>query len=368
MLKYFFLILFSLLSLNTYSTCKSFFESKELNLKYAKHFQVKINEADGTWWIRVGIRSKKNWYAINTKDSIEQLKKQCKSAQLIIYPNHLLLTSTTQLSAFSDLDQENKVKAFLQSEMISNSNWRKKLINYPRTINPELLIRDQIDLILSYDSEILSNEDLMKKSRIKKIHHFQVIEYLENHPLARMEWIKLYGILTKTYPKSVQIFNVRESSYWNSVRSVKNVKPAYNKIILGEILNEKWVYPNEFSDSISILKDLSLEVVRPKSVNKKLGPDFYNFEEVVAISSKAKVWITQNIFTNKKMLLSSNYKYKSLENLKIINISQKVNADGYSDYWETAVNRPDLLIKDYIYFFYPDTLKQYNPLWLNELK
>ncbi len=368
MLKYLLLVLISLTSLEAHSVCKSLLDAQKKEIKYAKQFEIKFNEEDKTWWMRVGSKSNFNWYAINTKKTLESFKEKCGNVKLISFPESFLLTSTTQLSAFSDLNAEEKVKAFSRTEMISNLNWKKKLISYPLKPSPELLIRDQIDLVLTYDSDVLGNDDEIKNKNFNNINKIQIIEYLEHHPLARMEWLKVYGLLLNKFNESEKLFKAREDSYWNSIKLIKNKKPIFDKIILGEIYNGKWIYPNEYSDSISILKDLSLEVIRPQLKINKIGPDFYNFEEIITIVPRAQVWITQNIFNSKKKLLKSNHKYNGLMSLRIFNVSQSTNSDGFSDYWETAVNRPDLLIKDYIYFFYPDTLKAYNPLWLNELK
>ena len=45
-----------------------------------------------------------------------------------------------------------------------------------------------------------------------------------------------------------------------------------------------------------------------------------------------------------------------------------MNATGGSDYWESAVARPDLLLSDMIKVFHPELLPDYELFYMQKLK
>ena len=85
--------------------------------------------------------------------------------------------------------------------------------------------------------------------------------------------------------------------------------------------------------------------------------------------SETDIWIgTQE--KSLEALLQQNNKYQLFKAFKegnVYNINKRTNQNGGNDYWESAVARPDLLLKDMIKICHPLLLQDYELTYLDKL-
>ena len=77
-------------------------------------------------------------------------------------------------------------------------------------------------------------------------------------------------------------------------------------------------------------------------------------------------WLPQSNSKTVKELFSTNKKYRlfpKLKSMKIFNNSKKISKMGGNDYYESAVLRPDLVLRDLYLIFYGDEKDQTNLNW-----
>jgi iron complex transport system substrate-binding protein len=76
---------------------------------------------------------------------------------------------------------------------------------------------------------------------------------------------------------------------------------------------------------------------------------------VYRIAGDAEVWINLSMVTNQNEMLSEDERYqkfKAFQTNRLYNNNKRVNAKGYSEYWETAMFHPDRVLKDLILIFH----------------
>lgn len=361
--------------------CSIFNNAKDLPLSYAKHFKLKIDEKNKITFI--GIRKDKDlnflwWGLSHNVDNLDKYLANCSSFRLSSFPKRIVSTSTTHLSFIAELGAADQLAGFTQTSMISGNFWQervkqKKLINLPLTLNVEHFISGKFDALLTYPESSFDDliNSLYKSNKHNAITLFPVVEYLEPKALGRSEWVKFFGALFDQLKLADEIFKEREKNYLNTVKKISSLKISPPKVMLGEILDGKWVYPSLTSDLMDICTDLKLEISRPmikSKTRKNIGPDFFHPEEMLAIKSSSNFWLLTSAYGNRKDLFSKNVIYKNFSNKKIIALKKQERSEqNFHSYWEEGVNRPDVLITDLAKIFYPDIFAKHKSVWFNEL-
>lgn len=365
------------------SSCELLTQTPDTPLKYAELFKLKFNKEHQITF--VGLKKKHSdasfqWWALsNNVDNSKKYLSNCSNFKLMKFPSRAISTSTTHLSFIADIEASDYIKGFTQTSMISSQMWKsriqdKKLDNLPLALNVEHFIKGKYDLLLTYPES--SFDDLIaafySKSDLREVTLLPVVEYLEESALGRMEWIKFFGAIFNKNQQAKKLFTERETKYLQVVSQIKKLNNKTRpKVILGEVLNNKWVYPSSKSDFISICNDLNLDVIRPmisSSIRKNIGPDFFHLEEMLSIVNKADYWILTSAYFDKNDLLKKHSLYKNFSAKTIISLSKKKNSNQlYHGFWEEGINRPDILIQDLAHYLYPEAFAKYNGVWFNEL-
>lgn len=186
------------------------------------------------------------------------------------------------------------------------------------------------------------------------------LDHLEEHPLARAEWIKFIATFFGMEKIADSLFNESEKNYLQLKAVVDTVK--IKPTVLTEIkYADAWHVPGGQSFMAHLLKDAGADYIW-KDENK-FGSIALNFEEVYIKAKEADFWL--NFFINvnsKKELLAFDERYDLFRPYKtgnLYNNTRRSNTKGYSDYYENGMCNPDELLKDFIKIFHPEKLPQY---------
>jgi iron complex transport system substrate-binding protein len=183
------------------------------------------------------------------------------------------------------------------------------------------------------------------------------LDHLEEHPLARAEWIKFIAAFFNKEWLADSLFRITEKNYNDLTALTDTIKDK--PTVLTEIkYSDAWHVPGGNSFMAHLLQDAGADYIW-KNENRS-GSIALNFEEVYIKAKNADFWV--NLFINinsKKDLLSFDERYKMFKaytNGNLFNNTNVVNDKGYSDYWATGMSNPDELLKDLIKIFHPGLL------------
>jgi iron complex transport system substrate-binding protein len=183
------------------------------------------------------------------------------------------------------------------------------------------------------------------------------LDHLEEHPLARAEWIKFIAAFFDKEWVADSLFRITEKNYYDLTQITDSLKQR--PTVLTEIkYADAWHVPGGESYMAHFLKDAGADYFWKNK--KKSGSIALNFEEVYLKAKDADFWV--NLFINinsKKDLLAFDERYslfKAYKEGNLYNNTKIVNEKGYSDYWASGMSNPDELLKDLIKIFHPDLL------------
>ena len=289
----------------------------------------------------------------NSKSNISNIK----TIQTPI--NRVLAYSSTYITFLDALDQVEKIKGVTYSQGISNEKINQQLetdstidVGSDQSPNKELIVSLKPDLALIYPSN--GNHDWFSSFDIPTIIN---VEYLEIHPLAQAEWIKLYGILFNKQQTADSIFNSIESSYnANRINDSSKTKPV---ILCGELYDNVWTLPGGNSFINQLIKDAGGEYFLTNDTTS--GSRKLDFEYILQHDSVIDYWMLLSYNPKEitySLLKENQPRYSYLSVFKPNKIS--ICNTAITPYFETSILDPHLLLNDIKSFIYRDEKAEYH--------
>lgn len=284
----------------------------------------------------------------------------------------VVVTSTTNIPFLEMLEVENKLVGFPHTDYISSEKTRAlidkgsvKNVGQNEKLNIEQLIELSPDLIVTFgvdnNNPMLDN---LKKSGLKVLIQG---DWMEQSPLGKAEWIKLYGALFGKEELAKELFDKIVESY-NQAKKLVADKPATSKVLYGSMYEDVWYVAKGNSWVAQFMKDAQANYLWADL--QGTGSEGLSFEKVLDQAKSANVWIASGSFKNLEELQKANPHYTEFDAFKnktVYNFEGKLGATGGTVYYELAPSRPDLVLKDYIKIFHPDLLTSYEFTFASKL-
>lgn len=193
------------------------------------------------------------------------------------------------------------------------------------------------------------------------------IEWMENSPLARAEWIKMISVFFDKESEADSIFNEIEARYLSAKELAKDIS-IKQTVMTGDNFQGTWYVPGGKSYNAVLFSDADLQYFYKD--DESTGSIGLNIESVLTYFSNANIWIGCEADTYKE-LLSKDSKYSLLSSVKgkrVYNNHNRTTKTGGNDYFESLIANPDFILKDLIKAAYPELLQDYNYTYIKELE
>lgn len=289
------------------------------------------------------------------------LKCETSLAVLTSKTKRFVSSSTTHLYFLSAFNLEHTLVGFQGTRYIFNEKIRAqkmKEINYQ--MNAEELFALRPDLVMAYSAN--AGAERAKQLRKLKIPIVLNYDFEERHPLARAEWIVFEAVFFGKDKEAQELFNKIKLSYNEFKHRAAGLKKS--KVLVGDIQRGKWSTCGGTSDLAIIINDAGGELLLKSQSNQT---QYVSLEKVLKINERPDVWFSQNTWEDAKAM-GKDSRYKKFQSVPLFNNTKLINKDGFSDFWETGVARPDLLIKDFFAIMHPSQFPNEKTIWYKELK
>lgn len=300
--------------------------------------------------------------SVNDKFIVTNVKLDCTSKLPVFTANvqRFVATSTTHLPFLKTFGLEKSLIGFQGVNYIYDQKLRsQKIKNINYQMNAEALISLKADLLMAYSANISSDS---KIADLRKLNIPMVLnrDFQEQHPLARAEWVVFQAAFFSKDKEAQKNFSEIEANY-NLIKKMNNKTTPM--VLVGDIQNGKWATCGGLSDLAILIKDAGGELL----LNKK-SPEtqYFPLETVLTSKTNPQIWLTQNTWTDRKKI-KEDPRYNRFNSIPAYNNNKLVNSDGFNDYWETGLSRPDLLLKDLHTLFHPEKNLKAETIWYKQL-
>jgi iron complex transport system substrate-binding protein len=302
-------------------------------------------------------------YILKEKNGIvpDSLKKY---SQISVPLKSIVVTSTTNIPLLEMLGVEKSLVGFPHTDYISSEKTRAlidaglvKNVGQNEKLNMEQLIELAPELIVAFgiDNNNPTIENL-QKSGLKVLIQ---ADWMEQSPLGKAEWLKLYGALFGKEKEANQLFDNIVKEYNDAVKLVVSQKPT-STVLYGSMYQDQWFVARGSSWVAQFMKDAKADYLwKDLEGTGSLG---LSFENILDKAKTASFWIATGSFKSLAELETANPHYSQFDafaNKTVYTFEGKLGATGGTVFYELSPARPDLVLKDYIKIFHPELLPDY---------
>ncbi|HEU4789306.1 MAG TPA: ABC transporter substrate-binding protein [Flavobacterium sp.] len=302
-------------------------------------------------------------YILKEKNGIvpDSLKKY---TQISVPLKSIVVTSTTNIPFLEMLGVEKSLVGFPHTDYISSEKTRAlidagsiKNVGQNEKLNIEQLIELSPELIVTFgiDNNNPSIENLQKSGLNVLIQ----ADWMEQSPLGKAEWLKLYGALFDKEKEADVLFDNIVKEYNDALSLVAEKKPT-STVLYGSMYQDQWFVAKGSSWVAQFMKDAKADYLwKNLEGTGSLG---LSFENILDKAKTANFWIATGSFKSLSELEKANPHYSqfnAFSDKNIYTFEGKLGATGGTIFYELSPARPDLVLKDYIKIFHPELLPNY---------
>jgi iron complex transport system substrate-binding protein len=281
----------------------------------------------------------------------------------------MVCMSTTHIAMLRALDATDALVGISGTDLLYDPLLLKSVkegiipdVGYENNLDRELVVSLKPDILMAYN--IGAPPEYMRKLEAMGVKVVYNADYLEQHPLARCGWIRVFGALTGKEKMADSIFSAVTSHYVELADRVKKTAPVHPDILLGAPWEDVW-YISPSNSYIGRLIDdaggnyLFDDLTAPNSVP-------YSVEAVFRRAAGADLWLNPGTAATLAEIAATDRRLMQLpvcSKGKVWNNRKRVTSSGGNDYWESAVVRPDILLEDLVSIIHPELLHGYDQFY-----
>ena len=130
-------------------------------------------------------------------------------------------------------------------------------------------------------------------------------------------------------------------------------------VMLNTPYNDAWLMPSTKNYSVRLINDAGGNYIYKKNSGNSSVP--VDMEEVYMLASNADVWLNTGQATSLadvKRMCPKFTDIKCFRDGKVYNNNRRLTPAGGNDYYESAISRPDLVLRDLIKIFHPELISE----------
>ncbi len=314
-----------------------------------------------------------NYYLIN-RDSEDT--PEINPDEIIYVPvKKIICMSTTHLAMVAALDERHTIAGvsgtdFVYDEKISSMVKGGAISNvgYESGLNNELIVKISPDLIMFYG---IGSESAGYIGRIRELGTQALFnaDYLEEDPLAKAEWIKLYGALFCKAEMADSVFTSVVKSYNQTKEYVRHNTENRPNVLLGLPFRDTWYVSPGNSYISKLIQDAGGNYLWNDTESSISMP--FGLEDIFLRAVEADYWLNTGSAMTKEEIYSIDQRFTKLQcyiNGNLYNNNNRMSQGGGNDYWESGALHPDLILKDIAAILHPDILKDWELYYYRKLK
>ena len=269
---------------------------------------------------------------------------------------HIVCMSSSYIAMLDAVGQVDRIVAVSGINYIANPYilaHKDSIKDMGPEMNYELLLGLKPDVVLLYgigDAQTAVTDKLKELA----IPYMYVGEYLEESPLGKAEWLVALSELTDSRDKGIDVFREIPKRY----QALKDLTASVEQrptVMFNTPWNDSWVMPSTQSYMVQLVTDAGADYIYKENTSNSSAP--IGLETAYGLIQKADYWINVGTASTLAELKNMNPKFadaKSVRDKTVYNNNLRITATGGNDYWESAVVRPNVVLRDLIHIFHPE--------------
>lgn len=322
---------------------------------HASGFDIRGTEKDASTLITI----RKPWQDAATAEQYLLVLRDDAEApsdfegQIVKAPvRRVVCMSSSHVAMFDAVGQVRRVAGVSGIDYISNPYVREhrlcgevRDVGYDTNLDFELLAAMRPDIILLY-GVTGENTVITGKLRELNIPYIYIGDYVEESPLGKAEWLVVAAELCDLRQAGADTLR-RIARDYEALRSQPAPGGNRPKVMLNTPYRDTWFMPSSHSYMIRLIEDAGGEYVY--TGNTSDASVAVDLEEAYLLANASDIWINVGACNTLAELTAQNLKFADIpvvRNRLVYNNNARQTPAGGSDFWESAVVRPDVVLRD----------------------
>jgi len=351
-------------------------KGKSLPVKYAKGFTVDYYDGFKVLSVRDVIDTSKLLARYILLNKGVQAPLDFKDAMQITQPvRKVVCISTTHIAEMLKLGLADSIAGITNTSFIYDSLVTEKVKNNEIAnlgnddVNFEKLVELNPSFVTTsggYDG----GDKLKLKLDALNVKSVIDLDYKEQDPLGRAEWLKFIAAFYDKEQLADSIFSGIETNYLSLREKVKSVttKPA---VFCNLPYKEIWYMPSGENYMARLFADAGGDFLW-HDANSTNGLNLsLNYEAVYNRAANADYWLNTGFANSLEEIKDADNKnafFKAFKTGQVYNNNKRNTPGGGFDFWESGVVNPDKILADLIFIFHPELLPGHEMYYYQKLK
>ena len=287
----------------------------------------------------------------------------------------VICMSTTHIAMISKLGFASTISAVSGPRYVTDSELMKRIsdgkvadIGYDSNLNSELIASLKPDVFLVYGVGAES-AGYLSKIRNSGIPLLYISDYLETDPLARAEWIRVFGLLYDRKEEADRIFGNIAGEYEVIRQEIAGMAGTLPVVMSGLPYKDTWFISPGNSYLGKLISDAGGEYLWREKESDSSIP--MSLENVYVKAINADIWINSGSAETLDDIISVDGRLGDLKPIKsgsVFNNDARQLPGGGNAYWESGVLEPHVLLLDLVSVFHPEMMPGYIPCYYRRLE
>ncbi|HSQ41784.1 MAG TPA: ABC transporter substrate-binding protein [Fibrobacteraceae bacterium] len=288
------------------------------------------------------------------------------SLPVLRIPLHRVVAlSSTHLALLAELGALDRVVGVSRLDLVQDSTMRAKLkaqgvaeVGYGPSIQVESVLKLVPDAVFTFGV----GDPQMDDYGALQMAHLPVLvlsEWMEPHPLGRLEWIRLMGVLLHREALADSLFLGRVRSYDSLVEMVQHC-PDTPTVMTGAPSGQTWYLTGGRNYFAALMRDAGARYFWTDDTTR--GGIQSSFERVFSIASEANFWLNPGYWSSREEALAADSRVQLFSAWKQGHVFQHGK-----NFWELGMVRPDLVLTDLVAILHPEALPNHKLVFYQAL-
>lgn len=293
--------------------------------------------------------------------------------KILIPIYNVAISSSTHVEFLNLLGELPTVKGVCTPHLIYNDTLRSRhatgqiqSLGDAHNVNLEQLmhLRPDVYFAASYNQQ----DEQAKRLQQSGVNLVFNNEWTEHSLLARAEWLKFVAAFYNKEQFADSLFSQIEHDYLAASVIAQSVE-LRPTVMAGGNFKGTWYMPSGASYMARLFADAGADYFYKNETSSSASLAL-NFETVLNHFHDADVWLNAPTTTLDALIQmdSRHNLFRSAREGRVYAFYRRTLPGGANDFWESAVARPDLVLKDLIWALHPHLLLEYEPTYIMKVE
>lgn len=227
-------------------------------------------------------------------------------------------------------------------------------VGHDSNINFELLLTLRPDVVLIYG---VAGENGVANAKLDELNipYFYLGDYVEESPLAKAEWTVVVAEILGVRERGEELFAGIENRYLELRKRVEESATERPTVMFNTPYRDTWYMPSTRSYAVRIVEDAGGRYVYDGNHGTASQP--IDLELAYVLTREADYWINVGQYATLEDLRRDNPRFvgaKAVREGRVYSSDRRATAKGGSDFWESAVVNPDVVLRDLVAILHPE--------------